>query len=359
MPIYKSLIACLFTCCLLYSIAASADPARAQGGLIQVFLTRDAADGGADRLTFVDLISGETRTHDADGERYLLLSDAVLYFDRPTRRAMLVYADGRSAPHPFIQPRAATRRIDWILSADGARIVWTTTDAVSAGLTTTTEIANIDGTGRRLIFADAPREGIRAFPVALLDSRLIMDYQPDTLGDLTPFRQYASLFSIDLTTGDREALPGEPGCFCGAGVSGRTFARMALASERPGYEIHLIDLITGSRQTIPPPGLDSYTQGGDVLIAPDQTRMVYALAQVRNFGAPNQTVQTVIMLVDLTTGQQRPLTEPLAALLRPSVWLDDAILFTTPAGGATWRLDLSDGRLRPIASAIYLGTLSG
>jgi hypothetical protein len=332
---------------------------RAQPRLIQVFLTRDAAASGADRLTFIDLISGAAAAHEADGERYLLLRDAVLYFDRPTRQAVLVYPDGRSAPHPFIQPRSATRRIDWILSSDGARIVWTMTDAAPAGLITTTEIANIDGTGRRLIFADAAREGIRAFPVALLDSQLIMDYQPDTLGDLTPFRQYASLFAIDLTTGDREPLPGEPGCFCGAGVSGRVFARMALASERPGYELRIIDLTTGARQTIPPPGLDSYTQGGDVLIAPDQTRLVYALAQVRNFGAPNQTVQTVIMLVDLTTGQQRPLTEPLAALMRPAAWLEDAVLFTTPAGGGTWRLDLNDGRLRPIASAIYLGTLSG
>lgn len=327
--------------------------------LVQVFLLRDIDDAGRDRLVFIDAITGAQPPHDADSDRYTLLPDAVLYYDRAARVTMLAYPDGSSAPHPFIQPRSATRRIDWVLSTDSARIAWTVTDGASNGLVTTTEIANLDGTGRRLIFADSAREGIRAFPVALLDSRLIMDYQPDTLGDLTPFRQYASLFSVDLTTGDTEPLPGEPGCFCGAAVGGRVFARMALASDRPGYEVRITDLNTAAQRVLPPPGLDTYTQGGDMLLSPDRTRLVYALAQVRGFGTTAQTVQTVLLLVDLTTGTQRPLTAPIAALLRPVLWQDDALLLISSTSNATWRLDLAAGRLLLLADAVYLGTLGG
>ncbi|MDZ4765966.1 MAG: hypothetical protein SGI73_15580 [Chloroflexota bacterium] len=346
---------------LCFSSAAAAQVAAP----IQVFLVRDITPDGRDQLVFIDLATGSETTSDADGDHYTLLPDAVLFNERApdasVPRPTLAYPDGRVAPHPFIVPRAATRRIDWVLSSDRARIAWTLTDGSPSAITTTTEIARLDGTDRRVVFADSAREGIRAFPVALFDDRLIMDYQPDTLGDLTPFRQYAGLFAVDLVTGLTTPLPDEPGCFCGAAVSARLFVRMGLAADRPGYELRIIDAETGARRVVPPPGLDSYTQGGDVLMSPDGTRAVYALAQIQGFGTAAQRVQTVFMSVDLTSGTQRALTAPVDALLRPAAWTDDgrAILLTTPTGNGTWRLEIDDpvALVQLIADAVYLGTL--
>lgn len=328
---------------------------------IQVFLLRDGGTDGRDQLIFLDIVSNTETSVDIDGDRYTLLPDAVLFNDRTTNRPMLAYPDGHTAPHPFIAPRTTTRRIDWILSPDRTRIAWTLTDGTSSALSTTTEIANLDGTDRRVIFVDAPREGIRAFPVALLADRLVMDYQPDTLGDLTPFRQYAGLFAVNLMTGTTSNLPNEPGCFCGAAVTSRLFARMALAADRPGYEMRVFNMESGVQRAIPPPGLDTFTQGGDVLIAPDGNSLVYALAQVRGFGTTSQSVQTVFMWVDLVTGTQRALSEPINALLRPTAWTPDgrALLFTNPTGNGTWRLDIetTGSSLELIADAVYLGSL--
>jgi hypothetical protein len=344
---------------------------------LAVFVIRDATAEGRDQIVFSDLVSDAETLIETDGAQYTLLPDAVLYVERPAENAaprpMLAYPDGRIIEHPFIVPRATTRRIDWIVARDPAsdvlpatgRIAWTLTDGSPAAITTTTEIARLDGTDRRVAFADSAREGVRAFPVALLSDRLIMDYQPDTLGDLTPFRQYAGLFAVDLATGATELLPDEPGCFCGAAINARSFVRMTLAADRPGYAVRISDTATGSQRLIPPPGLDTYTQGGDVLIAPGGTRAVYALAQIQGFGTGGQRVQTVLMGVDLTAGTQRALSAPLDALLRPTQWTDDgrAILLTTPTGNGTWRLEVDVTAGAPIAAvtliadAVYLGML--
>jgi hypothetical protein len=347
---------------LIMSIAAV--PSAAAPRAAQVFLLRDVDADGRDRLLFIDLLTGSQTAREVDGDRYTVLPENVLYFDRVERRVMLAFADGTTQPHPFIQPRGDVRRIDWVLSADRSWIAWTAASGGADSLSTVTEVARLDGSERRLAFAENARQGIRAFPVAFSADagRLIMDYQPDTLGDLTPFRQYAGLFAVDLATGAAEPLPDEPGCFCGGSVRGRAFVRMALAGDRPGYELRVYDLQSGARRVIPPagsttPSLDAYTQGGDLLISPDGTQAIYALAQVRGFGTAAQSIQAVFMLVDLTTLTQRPLTDPISALIRPTAWTEDgsAVLFTNPTGNGTWRLDIAENRLNLIAEAVYLG----
>ena len=101
----------------------------------QVFLQRDVETGGADRITFVDLLTAEQTALVVDGERYTLMRGSVLYLDRITRRVMLAFPDGDSREHPFIQPDAQTRRVDWLLSADAKMIAWTLTGGTSENLT--------------------------------------------------------------------------------------------------------------------------------------------------------------------------------------------------------------------------------
>ncbi|NDJ61530.1 MAG: hypothetical protein GYB67_10415 [Chloroflexi bacterium] len=332
----------------------------------QVFLVRDLGAPERGRLVFVDLLTGDETITPVAGSRFTLTPDAVLFYDHDTDRVRLATADGSVRDHPFIQPQADTRRIDWIIAPDRDRIAWTMTSGSSTALTTITSVAGIDGRGRSVALTDGPRDGIRAFPVAFSgDLRtLYLDYQPDTIGDITPFRQYAGLFAVDVVTGATEALPEEPGCFCGAGINGDLFLRLTLAASRSGFDLIVYNLDgggpgSGVGQTVPGLSLPEYTQGGDLLISPDGRRALYALARVRNFGTPNQTIQTIFVLVDLVNLAQTVLIEPINTFVRPVAWTEDnsAVLFTSPNRNGTWKLNIDENALRIVAEGGYLGTL--
>lgn len=314
-----------------------------------------------DRLIFIDLLTGEERVVSSRGERYTIYGDGVLFFDAERRQMMIAGADGQLRPHTFIQPGRDARRIDWAISSDEQMIAWTITTGTPSALQTITYVADSGGAASaRPVFSDGPHDGIRAYPVAFNRDRniLYMDYQPDFIADFTPFRQHASLFALDLDSGTIAPLPGEPGCFCGAGIGGGRFLRLMLAAEG-GFDLRVVDLRTGLAQTIRSLGLAEYTQGGDVLLAPDGARAVYALARVRGFGTAQQTLETVFVLVDLVTMSQRILYETDDLFLRPVAWTDDdsAILLTSPTTAGTWKLLVPSGELSQVATATYLGTM--
>lgn len=349
----------------LLSLAGAADAqlnTDFAGHPLQVFLQRDINRAGADRLLFVDMLTGESTPVEVNGQNYTLAGRAVLFYDAAARRVMLARPDGSVTEHPFVQPGLQTRRVDWLLSPDAAYIAWTLTETQDDGaLTTITQVARLDGSDARQALVDGPRSGIRALPVAFNADHnvLYMDYQPDSIADLTPFRQFAGLFALNLDSGTVAFLPGEPGCFCGAGFGAGLLLRLQLADDLGGFDVSVHHLESGVSDTIPALRLPGYTQGGDVLIAPDGTRAVYALAQVRDFGGPNQSVRTVFVLVNLTARTQTALTSPITTFVQPVAWTDDntAVIFTSPTQDGTWKVNVNDGRLTRIAAATYLGTL--
>lgn len=353
---------------LLLAALLLAGPAAAQpdtdfsGHPLQVFLERDIDRAGTDRLLFVDTLTGESTPVEVNGERYTLARRAVLYYDAAARRVMLARPDGSTAEHPFMQPGPQTRRLDWLLSRDGTHIAWTTTESQADGaLSTVTTTATVSGDDLRAGLVDGPRAGIRALPVAFNADHtvLYMDYQPDSIADLTPFRQYAGLFALDLASGGAAFLPGEPGCFCGAGIGSGLLLRLQLSAAADGFDVAVHHLDSGASSVIPALKLPGYTQGGDVLIAPDGTRAVYALAQMRDFGGPNQSVRTVFVLVNLTARTQLALTNPITTFVQPVAWSEDntAVIFTSPEQNGTWKVNIGDGQLAKIAAAVYLGAL--
>ncbi len=323
---------------------AAADPK-------QVFLV------GGSQLTFVDLATGDSRTIPVTGDRFTATRSAILFFDRASNRVMVAHPDGIVSEHPFVQPGAGISRIDWSIAHDEGLIAWTETRGDASALVTTTWLAGLDGSGVRQVFSDGPRNGIRAYPVAFSDDNatLYMDYQPNTIGDLTPFRQYAGLFALNLADGKTAALPGEPGCFCGAGIASDFFLRLTLAEG--GFGLRIRRLSNNTETTLPP--VNNFTQAGDVLIAPDGQRAVYALAQISGFGTAAQSLQTVIVLVDLLNFTQQPLGAPVDRLLRPLVWTEDdsGILFADPQSQTTWKATVRDGTFEEVADGVYLGTL--
>jgi hypothetical protein len=335
--------------------------------LYQVFLLRNVDETGLDRLIFVDVFTGEETTAEVSGERYTIAGNNVLFFDTSLRSVRLAAPNGTVRDHPFIRTDNSTYRIDWVLSQDNTLIAWTVTQGTSQALITYTTVADIDGVLPRQILIDGPLQGIRAMPIAFSDDQtlLYMDYQPDGISDLTPFTQYAGIFSLNIPqdaagqVGEPNFLPGEPGCFCGGGIGAGWFLRLALTSDLTGYNVRVYNILGGVEQVIPALPLRSYTQAGDFLISPDGTRAVYALAQVEGFGTANQTVTTVFALVDLQDMSQALLGDPITTFVHPIAWTEDntGLIFTTPERDGTWKISVINGALTNIADATYIGTL--
>lgn len=342
--------------CLILALL-SVHLAFAQASAWQVFILRGIEEDGADRLIFVNLLTAEETAVPVQGDNYTVLPTGVLFQDTESRLALVATPDGEVGPHPLIQTGEFARRVDWTVSSDGRALAWTITGGTATTLTTTTWVT--DGENMQQVFVDGPHDSIRAFPVGFNTGHdiLYMDYQPDTIADFTPFRQYASLFSLDLETGETRSLPGEAGCFCGGGIGSNRFLRLTLAGS--GFDLRVVNLDTDIQQVIPGVGLSDYTQGGDVLIAPDGTRAVYALAQIRGFGTPEQTLQIVLVLVDLVSMTQTQLLEITDLFLRPMAWTEDgsAILLTSPLQNGTWKVNIGQNTLEAISAATYLGTM--
>ncbi len=319
-----------------------------------------------DNLLFLDVLSGDIRELQTSGERYTLLANSVLFYDPVSAQVMQAAPDGTLQAHPFMRLVDAAgnraRRIDWIASRDGRQIAWTLTYDDPAGLRTVTYLASPTGANQRILLEDGPRDGVRFLPVAFSvdNTALIMDTHPDGLGRFAPYTQYAGLFRVSLADSTIESLPGEPGCFCGAALRAGLFLRLALNNDFSGFDVVVHDLGSKDSRTIEAarPG-GSYTQAGDILIAPDGTQAVYALSQIENFGSVGQSVRTLFMRVDLQTFTQEPLTDPITTYVHPVRWTEDntAVLFTSPQRPGTWKISPGDGLLRRVAEASYLGTL--
>ena len=324
----------------------------------QVFLGQ--REDGRVNLIFIDLLTGEERRLALIGAQFTIMDNGVMFFDQDSRRVKLSYPEGSLQDHPFIQPTPQTRRIDWLVSGD--RIFWTNVTGSTDALLTETWMANTDGSNSVVLFRDGPRSGIRAFPVATSEDgrTLFMDYQPDTIGDITPLRQYAGLFAIPLLTGIASTLPNEPGCFCGAGFGGGWFLRLALSTD--GFDLHAQYLATQTNTVIPALVYPGFTQAGGFLIAPEGNRAVYVMSRLSSITTPNaadQRDQTIFVMVDLVNRTQRALGVPVPGVLRPVEWRTDGsgIVVIGAQAGTTWKLNPENGEILLIADSIYLGVL--
>lgn len=337
---------------------------------VTVFLEQESAITAGSALVFVDGLTGEEIRIPVTGERFTLLERSVMYFDPVTRRVMLARPDGTIQEHPFVQVPAGARRVDWVVSDDLTTIAWTITGTDAEGrLTTRTSIADIDGENARSVLTDVDfvNNRLRALPLLFSQdkSQLFMDNHPDGISAFTAFDQYVGLFVLNTEAGETTLLPGEAGnsCICGAAVDDDVFVRLRLriSVESTGFDLHIYDLPDGRENVLPaPPQLEAFNTSGDVLISPDGTQAIYTLATVSDFGTPDQSVESIFILVDLARLTQTVITpSPVSTFVRPVAWTEDnsAVLFTSPEEDGTWKISLDDGRLQRIADAAYLGVL--
>lgn len=350
---------------LLAALALGAAPAQARpapppDAPVNAFVANMPERGATDTLTLNNLLTGEPAQLAVSGAQYSMVGRDIVFLDEDSNRVQAVSSDGELNEHPFIQPSSAARRIDWVSSNAADMVAWTVTEGTPDALTTATYVASPEGAGARLALRDGPRAGIRAFPVAFSDdgATLYMDYQPDTIADLTPLRQYAAMYALDLASGTASSLPGESSCYCGGAVASGQFVRLALAEA--GFDVRVTDLGRGTTTVIPSLGLAEYTQAGDVLIAPGGAQALYTLLQLVPGAAPGEGLRSLYVLANLATGTQRILNpdDPEARILRPVAWLDDGqgVLMVDPATPGTWRLDLESGALSRVADASYIGS---
>lgn len=326
----------------------------------EVYIEHDIDTLGTDRVQFLNLRDGDLISIAVDGERYTPFANYVLFFDRSNRAVRIVRPDGLVEAHPFIQLGAA-RRIDWIVSEDERLIAWTLTYDNANGLTTVTTVSNPSGSDQNLILSDGPRtDGARILPVAFTveNQAVILDSQPDSIGDLAPYRQYASLFQLSLIDGSITPLIGEPSCFCAASIRAGQLIRLSITSDFSGFNVNVYDLVSDTSQLIPSVGLVNYTQGGNILISPDGKQAIYALSQVE-INSVEASVRTVIMLINLETYTQTQLSQPITSYLHMMRWTEDntAVLVTISDRNGTWKLNLATGELSRIAESTYIGTL--
>jgi len=326
-----------------------------------IFIEWDTPEDNINTLLFVDILTGETIAVETQGERYTPLHNSVIYFDPFERQVKVTDPERTPQNHPFITLPADAQRIDWVVSDDFKSVAWTITRSDTATLTTTTFIADSEGTNIRQILIDGPRENVRALPIAFSEdnSQLYMDTHPDGISEFAPYTQYAGLFTLDLISGDVAPLPGEPTCFCGAGFGSGMLLRLSLNDALDGFDVNVYSVAGGEPRIIPAITRRNYTQAGDVLVSEDGMYAVYALSQVRGFGTTEQIVRTVFILVDLLTLEQEIINNPITTFVHPVAWTEDntALLFTGNQQNGTWKINLEDGQLVKVANATYIGRL--
>lgn len=330
----------------------------------EVYVQQDVTNEGADRLIFLDVLTGDVTSAQIFGERYTPFGDKILFFDAVNRSVMTVNTIGTVTAHPFIQLGTA-RRVDWVFSAEQRLIAWTLTYDEADGLRTVTQVASRDGMNQRVIFENGARsDGLRALPIAFsVDSdALIMDFHPDMISTFAPYTQYAGLFRLSLADSSITALPDDDTpCFCSATLRAGQLIRLSVTSDLSGFDVLFFELASGVQDTIDAISLNGFTQAGNILISPDGRRAVYAMSQVPNFSEAPDEVRTILISVNLDTMAQEQLSDPITRYLRPIRWTEDntAILFTSPDRDGTWKINLDDGELTRVAEATFIGILNG
>ncbi len=288
----------------------------------------------------------------------------MLYFDLEERRVRLVNTAGDISDHPFIQLPGATLRVDWLVSPDASRIAWTYTEQGADGqLRSFTRVSDIHGDDVRDVLVDGPRPERHAVPVAFSGdgTTLFMDYRPLLQAGEAQRAGFADLFALTLDEGFTRPLPDEPGCLCGAAFGPGQVLRLQLAADLDGFDLVQRDLNGDLRRRIAAPTLPGFTAATHLLLAPGGSRALYTLSQVRA-GNGGQAVRSVFVLAELEDGSSQILGEPASELLRPVTWSDGDNTVLLTSGDAlrdgTWKLDLSDGALLPVARATWLGALA-
>lgn len=337
--------------------AQSAPPAQHW----DVFLRRDAQTAGAAMLSFNNLLSGEAIEVAATGSHFTVTSLGVIYLDGLDGSVKLAQSDGRLRKHPFIDFAPGDHSIDWVVSADGARIAWTIARQLAdEALMTTTWLADSDGDNLRELLVDRPRAGIRLLPVAFRpgSEQLIMEVRAIEVAAAGPYTLRTGLFALDFAADEASSrpLPGEQNCYCAVGIGADVMLRLTRSSAG-GFAAEVLALESGQANVIEALPLDEYPYAGNLIVNADDSIAMYALSQVGDEAGSG--FRTVLARIDLLAARQEVVSRRLPTLIRPIAFSEDnsALLFTTANEGGTWKLRLAEQTIIKVADGLYLGRM--
>ncbi len=330
-----------------------------------VFIRSNAENPSLRDVIFIDLLTGDRSTISATGEGFTLTKSGVIFFDVGERQVKLAKADGIIRDHPFITVNEASSRVDWAVSEDKERIVWTVSRQTQAGqLITATWLADVAGVEIRELLVYGPRAGIQLLPIGfgLGGSEVYMEAHALGSEGFSPYTRRTGLFALMLAGDELEtrALPGDQTCFCAVGFGANLMLRLAPNRELSGLDVEIYPLGGGEAQVIPALSRGNYSEGGNILLNADGSRAVYALSQISDEAADRRDpIRTVLIHVDIETGRQRIASSPHPGTIQPLRFSEEdrVVLVQLGQNDATWKIDLEDGRLVKVAEALYLGQI--
>lgn len=349
----------LLLCCTCLVQAQAVPPAQHW----DVFLLRDATSAETTTLSFINLLSGEANEVEAQGSQFTLTTLGVIYLDSADKAVKLAQNDGTVRKHPFIELAASDHSIDWVVSADGARIAWTIARQLAdESLTTTTWLAESDGDNLRELLVDRPRTGIRLLPVAFRSrsQQLIMEVRTAEVVETGPYLLRSGLFVLDFATGDVNSrqLPGEQDCYCAFGIGADVMLRL-VPSAAGGFVAKVFPLESNQTMVVEALPVAEFPYAGNLIVSGDDSLAVYALSQVAGEAGADSRFRSVLARIDLLAARQEIISRTLPTVVRPIAFSEDnsALLFTTVNAGGTWKLRLADQAISKVADGVYLGRM--
>ncbi len=356
---HRLLLTLSLLCCTWVVAAQPVPPAQHW----DVFLQRDAQRADSATLSFINLLSGESNEVAAKGSHFSVSTIGVIYQDSEDKLVKLAQKDGTIRKHPFIDLAPADHSIDWVVSADGARIAWTIARQLADGsLTTSTWLADSDGDNLRELLVDRPRVDIRLLPVAFRpqSEQLIMEVRAAAVIETGPFRLRTGLFVLDFANGEvvSRRLPGEQDCYCAFGIGADVVLRLVRTSAG-GFAAEVFALESDQAGVVEALPAADYPYAGNLIVSADDSIALYALSQLEDEADAGGEYRTVLARIDLIAARQDIISRPVPALLRPLAFSEDnsALLFTTASEGGTWKLQLADGAIVKVADGVYLGRM--
>ncbi|MCY4464562.1 MAG: hypothetical protein OXE46_03395 [Chloroflexi bacterium] len=353
------LLTLLLLCCTCFVQAQAVPPAQHW----DVFLQRDPLHADSATLSFINLLSGEAIEVEAKGSQFTISTIGVVYLDSEDEAVKLAQTDGRIRKHPFIDFAPGDHRIDWVVSADGARIAWTIARQLDdESLTSTTWLADGDGDNLRELLVDRPRAGIRLLPVAFRpqSEQLIMEVRATKGVEAGPYMLRTGLFVLDFAADEvvSRQLPAEQDCYCAFGVGADVMLRLAQTGAG-GFAAEVFALESDQSGVVEALPVADYLYAGNLIVSRDGSIAMYSMSQVDDEAGADSEFRTVLARIDLIAARQEIISRPIPALVRPIAFSEgnSALLFTTASENGTWKLWMVDQTISKVADGVYLGRM--
>lgn len=293
-----------------------------------------------------------------------LAANGVIFRSPADGVPRLITPSGRILDIGFIPQTAPPfAHIDWAVSPNGQHIAWAEMRFSSLGWQANLFAARIDGQNyralpqrpilpvqatRRVAMRAVSNDGQRIFfdsehLPAPAEGALFSGFQR-----MTAYLEQAQAY-IDL--------PGEPACDCPALIAnnGDTLLRLLPSPDVTGFDLHIWNLQNNRERVIPAIETD-FDQAGPMLLDAQNTRLLYMVGD-----ASGQQPVYSLVLVNLVTGDQQLVVEPLLVPLRPMDLIDEgtAAILVSEDNNLTYKLNLATGELSPVAEGVWLGRLEG